>query len=415
MTVHRVALVLSFSLFACADGSADSATVPAAAHDGDVAHVVVDPAVATWPSGEGWRLEEDLRIGSVGGGPVPEQFGRVGSLASDSHGTIFVLDYVNDEIRAFRPDGTYSHAVGRPGQGPGEFSGARAVTVMAGDTLLVVDDGAMRYSTFAPNGTFLASHRRSIVGYGSTVRGASLADGRYVDWAPAFPDGRMGSRLEYHPVVFDRSLERADTFPPLEYHLTMALNGRMPQLYHGGTVVAAVDRDGSIWFADSRTYRLFKRNLEGDTLMVVDVLAEPVPVTDADREAIRESATLRPVLLQAQLESLPRSKPIIHAIVPDGEGNVLVIANVAGEPAGSVVDVFANEGAYRGRLRLPTPIPLEARMVSPVVHATREYLLVVVEDELDVPNVLRFRIHRNDQRPPAGVGRDVDEAGNPIE
>lgn len=88
---------------------------------------------------------------------------------------------------------------------------------------------------------------------------------------------------------------------------------------------------------------------------------------------------------------LPETKPIVHRIVPDDAGHILVFADVAREPAGTAVDVFRESGEYLGRMTVPTPVPFAGRRF-PVVHATPEHLFVVVKDELDVSYVSRLKI-----------------------
>ena len=87
-----------------------------------------------------------------------------------------------------------------------------------------------------------------------------------------------------------------DSFPPLEYtQETAQIGGReAPRVYFAGRTLSALDGRGAFWFAHSREYRLYKRSLEGDTLLVVELDAEPAAVAEADVQAVREYYANRP-------------------------------------------------------------------------------------------------------------------------
>lgn len=315
------------------------------------------------------------------------------SVVSDSRGMIYVLDLFYQHIQVFHPTGAFSHTIGGEGVGPGEFSAARAISIGPGDTLRVVDDGAVRYSSFAPDGTFRESHPRRIVGFYSSATPTFLSDGRYVDWGIFFPDGRSGPRTVIWPIQFGPGFAGPDSLRPLQHTSKMLPSGRRPEYYFSGALSIAIDRRGNIWFAHTQEYRIYRRSLEGDTTLVFSLPADPPPLGDAEREYVRTSFARSPDLLSEYLRALPRAKPIVHRIVPDNAGHIFVFVDVAGVPAGTAVDVFRENGHYMGRMTLPTAVPLfPTSRDSPVVHATPEHLFVVVEDDLDVPYVSRLKI-----------------------
>lgn len=98
----------------------------------------------------------------------------------------------------------------------------------------------------------------------------------------------------------------------------MVPSGRIRLLDWGGFVVASAGADGTIWFADSREYRVYRRTLQGDTTLVFSLPAEPAPLGEVEREHVRES------------------------------------------------------GEHLGRMTLPSPVPLEPNGPS-VVHVAPEY------------------------------------------
>ncbi|MBX3134070.1 MAG: 6-bladed beta-propeller [Gemmatimonadaceae bacterium] len=348
----------------------------------------------TWTPTTAWRVQEDLRLGSAAlDDPESESFGQIASIVTDSRDMIYVLDISSQAICVFHPTGEYSHSIGRRGTGPGELSGAWTIAVGPGDTLWVVDDGTARYSAFSPDGSFLGSYRRRVQGFYPAVAGAFLNDGRYVDWRVSFPDGRMGARTRFEPIRVAPGIAGPDSLPPLEYEWRMLRAAGIPQTYFTGSLVAAVDRNGSIWFAHSEVYRIYRRTLAGDTALAFSLPAQGSPLGDDERDHVRSELSHLPSLVAAILQELPDTRPIVRRIVPDDAGHVLVFADVAGHTLGTVVDVFEEGGTYLGRLILPSAVALSARF-PPVVHVTPEHLFLVVTDELGVPSVSRLKILR---------------------
>lgn len=393
------ALQCLFTLAAagCSDTKADGAASARVATLWGERVEVTNTGVSSWTQETAWRVEEDLRLGTSGldtpGGDDPERFGEIGSILSDSRGMIYVLDLISQEIRVFHPAGTFSHTIGRKGPGPGELSYATGMAFGPGDTLWVMDVQEGRYSAFAPDGTFLRSHPRRIQGYVPSS-GTFLSDGRYVDWGLAFPEERFGPRVVYQPIRLARGFEPSDSLSPLEFTYEMLPSGRAPQMFFSGLAVA-VDRSGNVWFANTHEYRIHRRSLEGDTTLAFSLPARAAPLGEAEREYVRTTLARLPALLSEYLDALPQTKPIVRRILPDQAGHIFVLADVAGESAGTVVDVFRESGEYLGRLTLPTPValvPLAPLRRVPVVHATAEHLLVVIKDELDVLYVSRLRI-----------------------
>jgi len=344
------------------------------------------------PEAGDWHLVEDLRIGSAATfGDELEQFGSVSDIATDSRGRIYVLDWTTDQISVFNSDGTFSHHVGREGQGPGEIGGAHHLYIGRGDTLWIADDGNSRYTRFAPDGAFIDDYPRRVFGVPSTTSGGVLPDGSLLDWAPKLPEGRFGPRVQYVPihVTIGDSL-RVDSLPYIEQTWEMTAGGRLPESTFGGAVAADLDGEGRIWFAHTRDYRLHRRTLAGDTIATASLEFTPPLLEESDREYIRNRYS-RPGLAESYLENVPETKPVIRGIVTDHAGHVFVFPELADEPAGTVVDMFDVSGEYLGRMRLPTPLKL-GPAGPPTVHAADGYLYLVIKDELDVPHVQRLKL-----------------------
>ncbi len=157
MVPRHVALaaLLFPPLLACSEGvSRWTGTM----HDSAGVTIVSNPEVGLWSPGKAWTLTEELRIGTVEGSPE-YQFGDLGGVVADSHGRIYALDVMAQEVKVFSPEGTFLHLVGGAGGGPGELRGAVALFMGPGDTLLVQDNRAYRINRYSPDGSSAGGYR----------------------------------------------------------------------------------------------------------------------------------------------------------------------------------------------------------------------------------------------------------------
>ncbi len=360
-----------------------------------------DDAPTTDREASGWALEEELRITRT-----PEQeFGEVSAVAADADDNIYVLDSFAQQIYAFDSEGTYSHSIGREGEGPGEMSSyVSAIGVGPDNRIWVPDLRPPRISLFERDGTFVAAIRRHGYSGARTWDRPVDADGNYTDWTFRFPGEEAGGTIaEVHsrPVVLRWDGEAGgtvvvDSFPPLEYMNEMAQIGgsESPRVYFAGSTLAALDGQGAFWFVHSRDYRVYRRSLEGDTLLVVTLDAEPAPVAEADVQAVRDEFARWPSpLAEDYLNALPAEKPVVAAIFADGGGNLFVLPETSDVKAGTAVDAFGPDGTYWGRAELPQPVE-GTPFGSIEAYATSRYLLLAGIDDSGVPYVVRLGIRR---------------------
>lgn len=139
--------------------------------------IVENPAVGMWASGEEWRVRPAL---SIGGGPGEEDdLVAVPDLAIDSRGRALVVDVIARQVRVFDGSGAFAGAIGREGEGPGEFSGfVNSIVIGAGDSVLVPDWGQARMSVFTPDGRFV--RQMSALPGVETLRWKMLGDGGFM-------------------------------------------------------------------------------------------------------------------------------------------------------------------------------------------------------------------------------------------
>jgi hypothetical protein len=79
--------------------------------------------------------------------------GKIGQIVVRSDGSFFTYDWDDVQVRAYDARGRFVRAIGRKGQGPGEYLGAELMLV--GDSLLLIGDfNNNRITTFGVDGRY---------------------------------------------------------------------------------------------------------------------------------------------------------------------------------------------------------------------------------------------------------------------
>lgn len=330
---------------------------------------------APWGGDSPWRAVPDLAIGSDSAESY--RLGQVGDVAVTSTGDIVVIDQSVAQLRVFGRDGAFRRAFSREGRGPGELSRfSSAVLVGAGDSLFVPDPRDRRITVFAADGSF-----------GRVIPTTSLPQGKswlLLDDGSVLQRGSTTSRDEEGAFAFWDAMMRvaadgtaADTLFVFDHAQTpiggpgkirIALivnNPSWARLPDGRIVWSALDRDFlSVHDASGRVVGRYARRQWRTR-----------PVTDADKEAMRE-------LLRVKLRALggdagaadspmveaPPLFPSITAVRagPGGTiwvqrmGDVAAIDPMAINAAersdffgGATWDVLEGDGSYAGSIELP--------------------------------------------------------------
>ncbi|HET7038818.1 MAG TPA: hypothetical protein VFH97_02960 [Gemmatimonadales bacterium] len=351
--------------------------------------VVRNPAAGMWQPGQEWAVTEALRIGAAEGEPE-YQFGMVVSLATLSDGRIVVLDQQGQHVKLFGADGKYQQTIGQPGAGPGELGmGTMGVFVGPGDTLIVPDVVAnQRVSLYGPDGTFLASFRLGL-DQGIPLRWEVTPDRRVITQVRALNLPTGPGQAPAAPDTMDAILERrldgapGDTLMRVPSGKTFSFAGRQPEFnFFAAEPVWAVYGDRLLYGVSDR-YRLGVYSAGGRLERVIEKPSEPVPVTDADRDAMvnmletawRQAGlnTEQVAQLKSAIHFAPAYPAYLQAMVgPDGTVWVQHYRTLAERPKpadgaakpveealsvfdmGSTTwDVFDAEGRYLGVVRMP--------------------------------------------------------------
>lgn len=89
--------------------------------------------------------EEGFSVGALDGDPSMT-IGSIDDLAVGAAGEVIVVDGINSLVRRYNSSGSFDKAVGREGDGPGEFRRPSEVVVGPRGDLLILDPGKWRLS-----------------------------------------------------------------------------------------------------------------------------------------------------------------------------------------------------------------------------------------------------------------------------
>lgn len=347
---------------------------------------VVNGRQGTWGATPQWRLVEEMRIASADSGPA--SFSQITAISTDAAGRFYIAENRPAEIRVFNPDGRYLRTIGRPGSGPGEFRQVSAVLWDSTGRLVVVDQQAGRYSTFDSAGVFQSSIQRLVASNFSTYPwpGLLLQDGRFADVTL-----KPGSEtFEFIVVVGRPELAARDTielprFEQAVYRHSTG-DGRMQAgVPFSPSLVWQLDPRGHIWTATTDRYRIVQRGLGGDTVRVIELEYDPVPVTVAERDtAVAQLEWFSRQGGAIDASRIPGNKPAFGGLMVDDRGYLWTSPSRPEGATGTLFDVFDPSGRYLGRL------DLDCRSWQRFVSADKLY--AICNDEDGVPAVVRFRI-----------------------
>lgn len=354
---------------------------------------------------EQWSLVEELRYGAEDG---PGSLADIRGLVADDAGGLLVLDFKDQQVHAFDSAGQYLRAIGRLGQGPGEFGNANGMLQAPDGRLWLNDPGNSRFTVLAPDGTLHATYPLQIRGYGYIWRAWFDSSGRLYE--------EIGVRVD---TTFLRRLQRfrtdgkslvSDTlprFPCDSLGRTVGTSGlayRMPngfmQVPYAASPLQVINIDNGAWCTTGKSYEIHHVTLDDHATGVVARGASPaVPVSAPERDSAEQR--VRDFAQKAgetdpDLSLIPAQKPALRSLHVDPTGRLWVGVNTT--DAGFTWDLFDDAGRPVAVVRTGSGVAI----YQPVVfRGDRVYF---VTTDTDVPTIIRARLVRAPLAE-AGAGR----------
>lgn len=125
--------------------------------------------------------------------------GRIGSIHEADDGTVFVLDRQLGEVQVIDADGTWLRAIGRAGEGPGEFREPTDMFLTHDGNVAVVQQSPSKVALIGRDGTALDDARLpdATTGFRFLLRGQATQRGFALATAMLTPsdDGSLGTKL----------------------------------------------------------------------------------------------------------------------------------------------------------------------------------------------------------------------------
>jgi hypothetical protein len=377
---------------------------PAAAQDTLVVRIEDRPE---W--GDNPRVVEWMRIGVLEGDEA-YTFGSVSDVALGESNEVWVADSQSRSIRRFDEHGHAMDAVGREGEGPGEFKNLQALERFPDKSMVTWDPGLFRVSIFNPDGSFLRSF--------------PVPTGQMVGSPQAF---RAGDDSTVYVLVLANFLEDRENYYPQWIHVDM-----------DGQVLDTLDglpsrREGPLAFSTRTTYAIsgqgyvvqgrtdrwaVSRPLPGGRPLRIERPYQPIPFGSLERrEADAREKFFAEKRWGIQAQPIPRTKPVFRELEVDQEGRIWMrlhapairIPMTPGEEAGleraqemfgaddapppqewrerAVYDVVEPDGTYLGRVELPY-------WNSRLVAARGRDVWVVQTGEYGENYVVQYRIEK---------------------
>ncbi len=402
----------ALALAACGD-----ATRPGSNSD-VVIDTIGDTVVVRTVSGSVWEstatLVPEVSIGELDGADE-YLFGRIASIAVDDDHTVYVLDGQAQEVRVFDAGGTYVRTLGRPGEGPGEFTRAEAVAVLPDGRILVRDAGDKNIQVFGPGQDDTDQwpySLSSVTSYTNTPLHTDN-DGRTYQEISRVDEASSGSwpSLIDEIVVLGPDGTHLDTLPDpwgdyeppaLQWEFTRSAIPFSPlghwSVHPSGHLLSGFPSDYTISLG------------RDDGVLRIERVYEPVHISEEERsyytDAISRQQREQYAGWRWNGPPVPETKPVFRELMAGRNGRIWVSLETESytvenerhdpdDPASSPVhwgsglryDVFEPDGTYLGTVDPPTGF---SRYPTPVFDG--DHVWAATRDELGVGRVVRYRI-----------------------
>jgi hypothetical protein len=315
-------------------------------------------------------------------------------------GRIVVTDELAHQLKFFAADGTLLHAVGREGEGPGEFGYMWSVERFAGDSLMVYDYSQRRVSILDSDGSFGRSFpvafgpnywaqgvlRDSLVFLASPGEGRRRTDITGLYWDSTFFILYRGPDL---PI---------DTIGRYALSEQPGLGAGQPRPYHFGHRMQFALAHDRFYMGQSLTYEIGRYTARGELTGLIRRAHVAVPVT-AERKAIfregyaavvqAEEGNLSADQLEQALTFIddadyPDHFPAYSALRVDHSGNLWVEEYRAFTEPQSLWSVFDPEGRWLTTVRMPDGLQ--------VLDIGADFVLGFIRDDVGLDRVALFEL-----------------------
>jgi sugar lactone lactonase YvrE len=381
---------------ACAPGESGSEAPFQIRDSADVE--IVESMRPAWEEGEAWRVGSGplLRIGVVEG-EAAYQFTGVAGAVRLADGRVVVADGGAQEVRFFGPDGVHFRTVGRPGGGPGEFTGLSGLGKDGSGRIWAYDFSLRRITWMDEAGEIT---RFTSLGMEPAMLNpvGALPDGTFLLkqlWGAEQTSEASTTGLRRDPIAIVRFgvdgvlVDTLGLFPGREVYLTDEGGRGVMNTPPFARNASATLRGGRVVVGPQIHFELREMSPEGRVLRVVRVLGKEEAVGPEELERyiqlrLQAAPPERHAEMRRSLESMPvpETMPPYGGILGDEDGNLWVGEWAMYPQVAGSWDVFDPAGAWLGAVG--TPPKFDPRDIG------SDWVLGVERDELDVEYVVVY-------------------------
>lgn len=311
---------------------------------------------------------------------------KPGGFAVDAEGKVYIADESDMAIKVFDQAGKFVRAIGRRGEGPGEFASLGFIFPLPDGRLLVTDEVARRISFFGLERQFLSSFRwkklftriHFVSDSSCTLEERTYAEGSGEIWIKTIDF--LGNEL----ITFGKFI-----LPELKTFREEGGTSIIPVPWSPASVFAGDQTRQWLYHCPGNKYEIEVYDRQGRLIKKIERPYKRVPVTSEDIREFMSRFANRPESQLAryyrQME-FPKVKPITNRMIVDSEGNLWVRTNELkreGEKEIAATDIFDPDGFYEARVWLD---------VTPTVFAGGKMYLMDEDETTGTRRLKRFRI-----------------------
>ena len=394
--LRNVAFLLLCGIAACDDR--DSGPPLVVQHD-SAGIEIVEATRPLWGDSSLWSIDpEPLLDLTVSGSGSSHEFYRVRGVKQRPDGSLVLANRASQELRSYSPEGEFLGAMGRRGEGPGEFRNLQRVKLVA-DTVFALDyDG--RVTVVGPDMELVRVFALPFNVDDIHSLGDGTVLGESTVWAGLEEVANQLVRPPVALVRFDLGGSRIDSIgvrPGREsYSFSYEDNyGDGPALFGKAAQVAA--HGSRIFYGSSDLMQVEELNPAGSIARILRIPGYPLGLTDGQVAAERAAhldidlppgMTSVPPYIRRTIEALPApaSRPAYANMLVDPSGAVWLelYRGVSEQDRPQEWLVLDADGTWLGTVEVPDRFS--------VTDITMETVLGVWRDDLDVehPQVLRL-------------------------
>ncbi len=308
-------------------------------------------------------------------------FALIWDVQVDAQGNVYISDIKDKRIKKFSSKGEYLYDIGRIGQGPGEFQGARNIFVddQSGDIYLA---------------DFMKVHRYNREGqYQDSVAMKRFFRRFFVDaeksfWAMAayFDETGKGDAFEkispqgelLRRIIKISPQDTYSTKPVGEGEVVVTMGPKHGFEYE--LIISRIDNRTCLWALSSK-YELNVVDTKGDLLLKIRKQEAPQKFSRREKNKILSRFNIK---IRKKVK-LPKFKPFFKKIISDSDGRIYIqrTRSPLSENEEYVYDIFSKEGHYLYQSRYAK---------DPVVIKNGFFYTVVKDPETAIQFVKLYKI-----------------------